>query len=204
MKLFKDVPDVNGKTNLPCNEIEFIDRGFTDDTKPTYIVYSYNLDIVNINYNDIADEVILEFLSAEAGTEAPTRRRKRDASTAVRHCEVNELIVPGRSIYKNMIGSNAESFEVTYPTSYNAGICGGSCVVSTIPSTDSGHHAPFVYLLLEQQAFKERHGYTFKRCCAPVKYSPLTVVSTNDKAVQINVIEKLKIAKCECLDIIER
>ena len=203
MKLFKEDPKVNDKASLPCTEIKFVDRDFTDDTKPTYIVYSYNLDIENINYNSIADGVILSMLQEEQTGEAVNqvgvnRRRKR----AVPHCKVNDLIVPGSSIHKEMVGSTAEEFIVVHPPSYNAGICGGSCDVSIIPSTDSGHHAPFVYLLLEQQAFRETHGYTFQRCCAPVKYSPETIFSTSDGAAQINVLNDLKIARCECLDII--
>lgn len=186
---------------------------------PIFIVYSYNPKIEKINYQDIANGVIENMLLQDAEdsapTQAPTRaptqapapavsaagsnRRKRE----IPNCQVNDLIVDGSSIFNLMVGSTASNFRVGAPTSYNAGICGGSCENVLIPDSLTSNHAPFVYLLVEQQAFKQKHQYTFERCCAPVKYGPLTVFSYSDGSASINVIEDLIIKECECLDIIK-
>lgn len=197
----------------------FVDQDFTDETKPAYIVYSYNLDIENINYNDIVDATIAD-MYAEDSTAEPAvaqvggnRRRKRAAKGPVGgnrlhkrstpHCRVNDLFVSGSSIYREMLGVVVRGdFQVLHPTTYNAGICGGSCSTTVLPSTLSGHHAPFVHLLLQQASFQSMHGYNFERCCAPVQYKPMSVLTNSEAGVQISTIPNLQIQKCECLDII--
>lgn len=204
VKVYKTVPDLDSKNAMPCTSIKFVDRDFTEETKPVYIVYSYNHEIENINYNDIANEVIENILTTDGDSAAvsqtgPSRRRKRQIQ---HNCKVNEMRVNKDNIYNKMVGSVSQDFEVVVPLSYNAGICGGACDTSLIPDGSPSNHAPFVYLLIEQKKFRDLHGYSFQRCCAPVKYGPLTVFSTSDGSHQINTIDNMIVKQCQCLDII--
>lgn len=191
------------KNPLSCNSAKFVNRDYSDLTEPIFMVYSYNPEIDNINYSEIADELIENILSASDGA-APAvsvnsaQRRKRQTPT----CKVNELQVSGSSIFNKMVGSTASDFSVLIPQDYNAGICGGSCETKLIPYHTS-KHAPFIFLLLEQSSFKEKHSYTFTRCCAPVKYGPLQVFSISNGSTNIFTIEDMIIEKCQCLDIID-
>lgn len=204
IRVYKDGPDLGDKIPMPCKAIKFVNKDYNDDTEPIFIVYSYNPKIEKINYQNIADTVIENIILAEESPQSPAidtagKRRKREVPT----CQVNNLLVDSRYIFNQMVGSTASDFSVRAPSYYNAGICGGSCKNVLIPNSMTSNHAPFVYLLVEQPSFQAQHGYTFKRCCAPVRYGPLTVFSVADGTASINVIENLMIKECECLDIIE-
>lgn len=201
VKIYKDF---EMKQMTSCIDVKFININYSDDTVPIFVVYSYNPVIENINYNEIADEVIEKMMSEEAAGGSVSvggvqgQRRKRQVST----CQVNELIVGGEKILNRMVGSRAADFSVLFPEVYNAGICGGSCKTTLLPDKSDTNHAPFVYLLLEQPSFKEKFSYSFSRCCAPVRYGPLQVFSMSDGSSNINTIEDMRIEECECLDII--
>jgi hypothetical protein len=195
IKVFRNVMEVREQESLSCNAVMFTSTEY--ENKPTFIVYSYNEDITKISYKDVTGDVIAGLTEREltTGSTASESRRKRETTPI---CHVNELLVPSDLITNQMVGSSPNNFTVIFPDSYNAGICGGSCKTSLGPINTK--HAEYVYILLEQVRFTYR--YNFKRCCAPIRYGPLDILSRSDGDYKISTIRNMKVKKCECLDIV--
>lgn len=181
---------------------KFKNQDYNDKTTPIFIVYTYNQNIENINYKQIAENTISKMQQTLTNNVEPVGQRKKRQLT--NYCQVNEFIINGSSIFSGMVGSTAPDFNVIHPSDYNAGICGGYCSTSQFPDRSPTNHAHFMHVLLEQkkQVFRDRHNYNFQRCCAPVKYAPLSVFTFSYGSVNINTIKNLLVEECECLDII--
>jgi hypothetical protein len=179
--------------------VKFVDINFTDDTKPTFMIYSYTEQ--KINYNDIADEVIANLNNAEKP--ALEKQRQKREFVPVPTCQVNDLIITRDIISHSMVGATFHpNFEVIFPEEFNAGICGGRCDTASSPERVSDH-APFVFLLLEQNSFRARHEHKFTRCCTPFEHRPLDILFATAGSNQIKTLHNMTITGCHCLDIVE-
>lgn len=203
--MYKDIAEFDKVNPLHCETVKFTYQAYTDITTPILIVYSYNKNIEKINYRDVVSSTILdEYMSESISTTAPTPARRKRA--AGQFCGVHDLIIETKHISGAMASSNASDFTILFPTTYDAGICGGKCG-GVIPDNSPSNHAPFLFLLLERETFKghylENHGYVFEQCCVPVSYKPLVVLTSGDMTTSINTIQDMVIHQCECLDIIK-
>ena len=200
VKVFKSIAEFDKSEPLLCDAVKFTYQGYTDSTTPILIVYSYSKNIEKINYRGIVSPSIEQMLASGSTSGSTTsERRRRNADS---FCAVHNLTIETKDISSAISDSN----QVLFPLTYDAGICGGQCG-GRIPENSPTNHAPFLFLLLENDTFKtnymENHGYVFEQCCVPVSYIPLVVLAMDDAAPAINTIPDMVIDECECLDIIK-
>lgn len=215
IKLFKDISQFNANLSTECinPEVKFVNKNDNETTIPLLIVYSYDPKMDNINYKQLADRTISKIAEPATSATAVQMGRRRRRSTTTQSCGFHPLMIQGSDIYDGIVGVTASDFRVSYPQNYNAGICGGTCS-NSIPSGSSSNHAPFIHLLLRNQAFKDKHindyysyltGVSFAQCCVPVVFKPLAVLYVANGATNINIIQNMLISPngCECLDVIQ-
>lgn len=195
VKTYKNTPDYENGLAMPCLEIKFLYQDFTDENTPLLVVYSYDKKIENISYKQTVETMIT---TQELPTPSLAQSRKK---RSIPTCQVNNLTIPGANIYKYMEGVDSENIAVLYPSTFNAGICGGACT-GTQPE-NTALHATFLFQFLGDPDSSPTHGYDLIKCCTPVKYDPLQVLLRMDGVVEINIIDGMKVSACECLDIVD-
>lgn len=195
VQIFADYKATEGP--LGCNKIHFYNRNNDEDTEPLLVVHSYDSDLDKIDYARILDTVKLN---------KTTERRKRSTADAsqprkIPFCNVIELDIKGDEIPKK-----DRHEEILAPQAYNAGICGGDCG-TTMPQDQNLGHNVLIHLLQGSSEFRDRHGHTITRCCAPIKYAPLEVIvlppAATEKSAYIRILENMKIVQCECMEVVD-
>jgi len=181
VKIYKEEADIEAKNNIPtgCSgEVKFVHHDQSEETVPLLIVYSHDPKILQINYKQIAERAINRRLiqTTEAETTPSSRHRRavpdeieieptttEPTPAPIPGCGIQPLEVKGSDIFHDMIaGADPDNFEVLFPPTFNAGICGGRCA-SVIPDSGVSNHAPFIYLLLQKSEFRERHNFEYKQ-----------------------------------------
>lgn len=194
--------DFHDKKNAyTCAEgVKFPYEDFNDENLPLLITYTYDSRVEHVDYSAIAKKV----RSSTPTIAAPAVNRRKRTAGALGECQVQNLTIFTHEIFPGIVTTN-EDESIVFPSSYDAGICGGYC---DFLGPETTTHAPFVHLLiniLEVFAPSHRHPeYNFMKCCAPVSYLPLKVMVTTPpyEATMIRVVDDMIIDKCECLDII--
>ena len=184
---------------LSCDKIHFYNGNNYEDTEPLLVVHSYDSDLDKIDYARILDTVKQ---NNTAAAETNKRSARQTEQETIPFCNVLPLEVQGHEIPKK---DGRES--ILMPSSYNAGICGGNCG-TTMPQTPDLGHNVLIHMLQGSSEFRDRHGHTITRCCAPIEYAPLQmlVLPPNAESVKsgyIRILKNMKIAKCECIEIVD-
>ena len=191
--------DYTTNTPLGCDRIHFYHQSDNEDKEPLLAVHSYDRELNSIDYAKILDTVRQNKTDRRrrAIGDAPSEHRVLRRSTPF--CDVISLNITGGEIPKR-----EDDEEIFLPTKYDAGICGGNCG-NTMPQEQNLGHNVLIHMLQASSEFRDRHGYTITRCCAPIKYAPLEVIvlPPAPKAAYIRIIQNMKITQCECLEIVD-
>ena len=182
---------------LSCDQIHFYNGNNDEDTEPLLVVHSYDSDLDKIDYARILDTVKQ---NNTAATEV-NKRSARQTQQEIPFCKVLPLEVQGHEIPKKN-GSE----QILAPSSYNAGICGGDCGTTMPQYPDLGHNV-LIHMLQGSSDFRDRHGHTITRCCAPIKYSPLKMIvlppNATSESAYIRILENMMVAQCGCIEIVD-
>lgn len=170
----------------------FVSSSSNIEKEPLLIVHSYDFELKKIGYSSILENLNRTDLA----------RRRRAGSNINTEPAPRCGLFPLQILASEIPRSSGQ--EILLPSQYDAGICGGSCG-QTLPVQEDVHHSQLVHFLQQTAAFRNRHDYNIRRCCAPLEYDSVEVIveTSDSKLSMLKIIPNMRIKKCECIEIID-
>ena len=203
--LYKTYKDLQLKSSLVCgSELEFTNTDSDEMMTPIFIIHSYDSKIEHFNHQKMVKKLIQmrpsELSNRYISSTTSQTRPKRGYTP--KGCRVEPLFLRKSEISPYFLGIHPNG-SMLLPKSYNAGICGGACNFN-MPADTFSKHASFIHFLLNTPSFRQRQRFTFKQCCVPMNYTPLTVIYMNEKEeIKIKTAPNMILDTCNCVDVIE-
>ena len=206
LSVYSNFQAFENKSPQKCEEaqLQFVysSKDQNAEHEPLLVIYSYDPAIEEVNYESILNELSTDATPTTTvvgqGTESPTNaQRKRSVVSQASGCQVRELLITKKHLNDINYISNGK---IILPDQFNASICGGTC--SNRFPQGSSPHAALVHLLLHMRAFTGLDYRKYQQICSPVHYVPVEfLVQRKDGVFEIQLRHKLKIAKCDCLEV---
>ena len=116
-------------------------------------------------------------------------------------CQVHEFEVNVANIPRSDIGT------IVLPTTFNAGICGGSCELVTPFVRSSSAHTSLIHILTAYQKAKPPSSCpnaVFQRYCTPAGHQDLVVIVRSEEGLsRLLTLRKMIVSGCNCVEVME-
>lgn len=197
-RLFVWKIDGNSESTLTCN----IPNGVLEirlDT-PSLVVYSYD------TKEELLETIQKKLLDSSytAPTEAPSSRpvaKRESISQSNEACQRASLEVDKKVLNDIMKGTYRT---IASPDVFDTGVCGGHCIGNLPQET---LHSSILHLLLTStpnEPSKINDTMNYQKCCAPVEYSAMSMITIVQKpdhppVYEIKVFHDLSVKRCACI-----
>lgn len=161
---------------------------------PTLVVYSYDNNEAKTPLLESLQKKLLDFTSQD--TES-----KREAQQTEATCGLSSVIVKKEVLNDILKGTH---HTIILPDTFDAGVCGGNCIGTFSQET---LHTTILHLLLTGTASQPAEigdPESYKRCCAPVQYSEMSMLTRLDDPAkpvvyEIKVFSSVSVKTCSCI-----
>ena len=198
---------IKGENGKDCHDtsIKFDQPTDSDaDNQPLLMIYSHDLNLVNLNYAAIIEASNI----TERSISSRHRRSTGNSSEPLHHsCGKHNLVI-SLDTFNEIWHLARPHQDAIYPRSFDISICAGGCV-SSIPLSTAQHSfiAYYLHTRGKNEVIQYRNAQ-WGECCAPVKYKSIETLFSinggNNGEVRIVRIQDLSVEQCSCMTILQQ
>lgn len=185
--------DANNQVKLTCN----IPNGVLEIKRgdPSLVVYSYD------TKEELLETIQKKLLDSSTSTTLPPSVRLNKRESSDHPCTRLSLDVDKKVLNDIMEGTHRT---IALPDVFDTGVCAGSCLGSLAQET---LHSSILHLLLSStpnEPAKINDTTVYQKCCAPVEYSAMSMITLLQKpnhppVYEIKVFHDLSVKRCACI-----